>query len=266
MILKALTRKSHAWNEDRFICGDNYWIVIDGATPLIKAKGKNLARYMVSYVKKHIGKYDGRIKDRLIKLSKDMYDELNLSINDPAYLPSASVSYVELIDDVFHVGILGDCEVTFRLVNREIIRCHTTELSKLDEISLNELIKVSKEKNISIREGRKYIEETLKKHRRLINKEDGYQAYTLSNNLTFNEYTFSIEKDKVSEMYLYSDGFSMAFQQLKIYQNHEEMFQTTLDIDFEVQNIVNRAFLDSNCNMYPRFKKIDDITIIQYIV
>ena len=39
MKIDALTRKSHFWNEDRFILGNNYYLVIDGATPLIKNKG-----------------------------------------------------------------------------------------------------------------------------------------------------------------------------------------------------------------------------------
>ena len=265
MKINAFTRKSHTWNEDRFILGDNFWIVIDGATPLIKTKGENLARYMVSYVKKYINKYDGRIKDRLIKLSFDMYQELKLNNQDLAYLPSASISYIELINGKYYVGILGDCEVTFKLKNNEIIRCYTTELSKLDQISLNELIKVAKEKNISVKKARQYIENTLIKHRRLINQEGGYQAYTLSSNLTFNEYTYEIEQSQVSEIYLYSDGFSMAFQQLKIYESHKELFKNTLDIKSEVQNIVTAAFLDKECNNYPRFKKIDDITIIQIL-
>ena len=153
----------------------------------------------------------------------------------------------------------------FKLKNNEIIRCYTTELSKLDQISLNELIKVAKEKNISVKKARQYIENTLIKHRRLITQEGGYQAYTLSSNLTFNEYTYEIEQSQVSEIYLYSDGFSMAFQQLKIYESHKELFKNTLDIKSEVQNIVTAAFLDKECNNYPRFKKIDDITIIQIL-
>ena len=265
MKINAFTRKSHRWNEDRFICGDNYWIVIDGATPLIKTKEVNLARLMVAYIKKNINKYNGRIKERLIKLSKDMYNEFTLDNYDQAYLPSASIAYVELIDGFYHVGILGDCEVTFRLKDNKVVRCFTTELAKLDEISLKELINAAHDNKISVLKARKYIEETLIKHRRLINQENGYQAYTLSLNLPFKEYTFQIDEKEVDEIYLYSDGFSMAFQHLKIYNEHQEMFNHSLDIKKEVQKIVNTAFFDRDCNRFPRFKKIDDITVIQII-
>ena len=36
MKITAKTRKSHYWNEDRFVLGKDYFMVIDGATPLIK--------------------------------------------------------------------------------------------------------------------------------------------------------------------------------------------------------------------------------------
>ncbi|MBR2891402.1 MAG: hypothetical protein IKC22_03375 [Bacilli bacterium] len=265
MKIQALTRKSHFWNEDRFIVGNNYWIVIDGATPLIKKNNENLARYMVDYIKKNIDKYKGRIKDRLIKLSSDLYDELKLVSNDAAYKPSASLAYVELIDEVFYVGVLGDCEVTIKTNNNEIIRCFKDDLSKLDAISLTRLQEEASKRNINVKDARKYIIDTLIKHRRLINQSGGYQAYTISDNLEFREYSFSIESKKVKEIYLYSDGFSASFQQLKIYDKHEDLFKHTLDIKLEVEKIVKTAFSDGNCNKYPRFKKIDDITIIQII-
>ena len=73
MKINAFTRKSHRWNEDRFIYGDNYWIVIDGATPLIKTKEVNLARLMVAYIKKNINKYNGRIKADYKNLENTKY-------------------------------------------------------------------------------------------------------------------------------------------------------------------------------------------------
>jgi hypothetical protein len=41
MKIYAKTRKSHFWNEDRFVIGDNFLMVIDGASPLIKNKKFN---------------------------------------------------------------------------------------------------------------------------------------------------------------------------------------------------------------------------------
>ena len=77
MKINAFTRKSHRWNEDRFIYGDNYWIVIDGATPLIKTKEVNLARLMVAYIKKNINK---NITKRTVFIFK-IFNPITIRIN-----------------------------------------------------------------------------------------------------------------------------------------------------------------------------------------
>lgn len=265
MKIIAKTRKSHYWNEDRFIVGDNFYIVIDGATPLKKKGDTNLACWMVTYLKKNINKYKGFVKDRLIQLSKDAYNELAIESSDKSLLPSASMSWVEDDGEYYNVGILGDCEVTFKTINDEIIRCFSDDITKLDDLAISRMIDVAKTYNIHIVEARKHIQDILIKHRKLINEPGGYSAFTLSNNLVLNEKTFKIRKDLVKEIYLYSDGFSQSFQHLEVYQSHEEMFANSLELDEEIEKIVAQAFADPYCDKYPRFKKIDDITAIKII-
>ena len=43
------------------------------------------------------------------------------------------------------------------------------------------------------------------------------------------------------------------------------MFKKSLDLDIEIKKIVSTSFKDHKCNNYPRFKKIDDITVIKMI-
>ncbi len=263
MNIVAKTRKSHSWNEDRFIIGDSFYIVIDGATPLIKNEKMNLACWMVTYLKKHINRYNGPIKERLEKLSKDAYSDLGIDTDDTSYLPSASLSYLEQDDEYYYASVLGDCEVTFRMKSGEVIRCFTDELTHLDAISIKELIDVSKKHNIHILEARPYINERLIKHRKLLNKPNGYNAYTLSSTFELKAKTFKVKKEDVEEIYLYSDGFSQAFEYLNIYENHFEMFKNSLEIDEEINKIKDASFNDPYCDKYPRFKKIDDITVIK---
>ena len=61
MKITAKTRKSHYWNEDRFVLGKDYFMVIDGATPLIKSNNFNEACWLVTYVKENINKLTGSI-------------------------------------------------------------------------------------------------------------------------------------------------------------------------------------------------------------
>lgn len=263
MEITKKTRKSHAHNEDRYIIGYDFYMVIDGATPLIK-DSFNRARWMVDRMKLSLKKRSIlTVIDRLNKISKELYDELPTSKKDKDYLPSASLSFVTWDDKYFYAYILGDCEVTFILKNNVVFRCFQDELSKLDDISINELIKVSKEKNIHINEAREYINDILIKHRRLINQENGYKAFTLSDKLNLNPKCYKIKKEDVNKIYLYSDGFAQSFDTLNIYNSHEEMFNHDLSLDDEIKKIVDTSFKDPYCDRYPRFKKIDDITVIK---
>ena len=263
MKIIAKTRKSHFWNEDRFVIGKNFLMVIDGATPLIKENNFNEACWLVNYIKKNIEKYQGAVKERLHQIAIDAYNELPVKIKDEDYLPSASLSYIEYDDIYFYAHTLGDCEVTFITKDNQIIRCYSDDLYKLDNIALNELIKIAKEKNINITKARPFINDILIKHRKLINKENGYTAFALTDKPIINTKEYKISRENVKEIYIYSDGFSQAFESLNIYSSHKEMFKVSLDIEAEINNIVDVSFRDPFANKHPRFKKIDDITVIK---
>ena len=265
MIVTSKTRKSHYWNEDRFIIGNKFFMVIDGATPLIKHKDFNSACWLVDFIKKNINKYDGDIEKRLYELSKEGYSKLPIEDKSSDYIPSASLCYVEYDDEFFHIGVLGDCEVTCITKDNVSLRYFNDDLSKLDDKSINELKNIAKVKNIHTSLARPYIKDTLIKHRKMINQKGGYKAFTLSPDPYIKPDVYSIKKSDVKELYLYSDGFSQAFEFLNIYNNHAEMFAQSLDIEEEINKIKIASFNDPYCDKYPRLKKIDDITIIKVI-
>ena len=263
MKITAKTRKSHYWNEDRFVLGKDYFMVIDGATPLIKSNNFNEACWLVTYVKDNINKLTGCIEDRLNVLSKEGFNLLPVKIKEEDYMPSASLAYIEVLEDEFSAHTLGDCEVTFILKDGNIIRCFETDLAKLDDKSINELVHHAKEKNIHVVNARPYIKETLLKHRKMINKSNGYKGFSLTSDPNIKTSCFNIKKDLVQEIYIYSDGFSQSFEHLNVYKSHEAMFSKSLDLEEEIKKIKDHAFLDPYCNKYPRLKKIDDITVIK---
>lgn len=263
MVITPKTRKSHYWNEDRFIVGKDFLMVIDGATPLLKQNDFNEACWMVNYMKKNINKYSGPIIERLKKISYQGYIDLPSNKKTEEYLPSASLSFVEYDDEYFYASVLGDCEVTFITKSNEVIRCYSDDLGKLDKISIENLVKIAKEKDIHVLKARPYINDILIKHRKMINKVGGYNAFTLMEKPNFSPLVLKLRKEEVKEIYLYSDGFSQSFESLKIYSSHNDMFSKSLDLEFEIENIKNASFLDPYCNQYPRLKKIDDITIIK---
>lgn len=257
------TRKSHCWNEDRFINGRNYGIVLDGATPLKKSGQFNEARWFVDYLKKHITKYDYDIKSRLCALCEDAYHVFPTKIKEDDYLPSAGACWAEWTVEEIHIGILGDCEVTVVTNENEILRFNDDRLRTLDNLAINEMVTAANEYGTTVLEARKFINDTLIKHRKLINKPNGYSALALSPKANICEKYFSLKKNNIKTLYLYSDGFSQAFENLQIYKTHKEMFNQLVNIDEEIAKIVKVSFDDPDCNKHPRFKVIDDITAVK---
>ena len=266
-ISKAI-RKSHTYNEDRIIIGDNYCIVCDGATPLYKSNIKpSEAAWFVTFIKKHMPKKCNNVINELNKISKLAYLEYSkMNSNSKEGVlsyPSAGLSILERIDNMVYIYTIGDCEAVIRKKDGKLIRIVQTKLSELDKISLEEMMKTSKEKNITLKASFNECLDILKKHRLLMNTKDGYPIYTISENPDF-EYTVNFyDLDDIKNIYLYTDGITQAFDELQIYSSCEEMFKEDIDLDIEMQKIVKKAFSDKDCNKYPRFKTIDDIAIIK---
>lgn len=260
MKIYSKTRKSHQWNEDRFINGPNFSIVLDGATPLKSGGQLNEARWLVNYIKKNILYYDGDVKSKLISVCKDAYRDFPSVIKEDDYLPSASACWAEWTPKIINIGILGDCEVTAVKKDGNILRYADDKLKNLDYLALKKMAVASREHNTTFLEARKFINDTLIKHRKLANKPDGYTAIVLSQNIELCERSYTLTKDEISTLYLYSDGFSQAFENLKIYRTHSEMFKQIKSIDKEIEKIVKVSLEDPDCELFPRFKKIDDIT------
>lgn len=260
MKIYSRTRKSHCWNEDRFINGKDFCLIIDGATPLRQIENFNGARWLVAYIKKNLPKLSGGVKDRLTLLCRDAYINLPQPQKDKEYLPSASACWVEFCKNKMKVGILGDCEVTAKLKKGEIRRYYDGRLSVLDKKAIDEMISLAKEKNIHICEARNLIQGTLLNHRNLVNEPHGYSALIPSPDGEIKEISFEAEIGDLETVYLYSDGFSQAFEHLQIYSGHVKMFENIVSIDEEIEKIVKASYGDRTLDLHPRFKIIDDIT------
>ena len=178
------------------------------------------------------------------------------------YLPSAGLAWCEIKEDIVNIHTIGDCEVVVITNNGKIIRYVQPELIKLDSLAIKEMIDISKEKSISIKDARKYVNDMLIKHRKMMNKVEGYNVFAPYDNPNFNFLSASVEKN-VKYVYLFSDGFASAFDCFGIYNSFETMFKDEIDLKLIIDKIVNVAKSDPDYNLYPRFKLIDDITAIK---
>ena len=81
MKIKKYTRKSHYFNEDRYIINKDFIMVIDGATALEKSNLKPTSgAYLAGYIKTTLPKIKGDISERLNIVSKNIYRTLETKI------------------------------------------------------------------------------------------------------------------------------------------------------------------------------------------
>lgn len=259
-----LRQAKGSYGEDRIIIKDNLFMVIDGATPLYDFENRNpkmlgyryktWASWLVSELKKEINKNDN-LEETLENVSIRLYNEfIKINPDDKKYYPSCNFSLVQIINDKASFMTIGDCEALIKFKNGNYKRLYQPELYKLDQMALNEMIRINGQ--------RKDIIDILRKNRAKMNEKDGYNTYTISNNPNFIYLKEEYNLDDIDTIYLYSDGISQAFEQFKIENSPEALFNK-YDIDEIVNKIVLKAKEDPNIKKYPRFKYIDDIAVIK---
>lgn len=272
MKVEKVIRKSHFYNEDRFVVGDNFCMVIDGATALQKTNlfKPTEASWFVSFVKERLkGKTVG-VYEKLCEISKQAFYKFNdtlsknkFNLENLSYYPSAGISFAEIKNDKVDIYTIGDCEAVIKLKSGKVIRLIQPQLPELDKTALEKIIDLKNKKRFKMKDAIRECSDILLENRKLMNTPDGYSVYapSLTGEFNFLKETFNLSE--IEEIYLYTDGIAQAFDELKIYSNCEEMFSKSLDIRKEVEKIVKQANLDKECEKYPRFKVIDDITIIK---
>ncbi|MBE5756500.1 MAG: hypothetical protein E7342_01745 [Clostridiales bacterium] len=252
------TKKSHTFNEDKFFVSKNLFGVIDGATNL-SFKGykyKSEASILADFLKKEILKVKKSFTENtLVDLSKKA-----VSLNLTSF-PSCGISIVKIENNKLKLFSLGDLDIIYKLKTGEVFNFKKYDLINLDKIALEELKNVAIKRGFSIKNSLPFITDTLKKHRALKNKKGGYDVFEPLEKPSFAVYTVELPLESVESFIICSDGFSSSLTTFNILSSYEEFFKTNpMNV---VNEIKKRAEEDKDFNLYPRFKKIDDITIVK---
>lgn len=255
------TVKCHTFNEDRFAVSDRLFAVIDGATDLSAMSSgyrRSSASLLAERVKRELERFSGGdVVEFLHGLSKKLYNET------PRLLASCGISIVYLDGDFARLYCVGDCEINYKLKSGEIVRFKQSELSALDKKATDELIAVSREKNISVKSAMPYIKPTLVKHRNMMNTPNGYDVFAPQENPCFSVLTHTLPISKLESLYVFTDGFAQAFTTLDILPSYESLFAPSIAPDDVIEEIKRVCFEDKDFNRFPRFKLIDDVTVIK---
>lgn len=264
--------------EDGLIFNNNYAVVMDGATGMNKynvtgygTDAQWLTLRTLEILSTKLKESSTSIVD-ILKITAEtlryeyryLWSLSGLNIQDIEY-PSAGIIIVREVGDKIQLYRLGDCLGVVRTTEGiEVLK--DTELLKLDRQVHNTLVKVSKEKGITISESR-YTEEVievLKFNRSLKNTDNGYWIYDPEAEGINNGEYLELDRESIKSIYIMTDGLSNAIDVYKMYETEVELVN---DIDnIRLHRVVNKLTdvqdSDANCSQFIRTKKMDDTTAI----
>lgn len=258
-----LSSTQNKLNEDNYLIGKDYIVVMDGATDLTNNPKYN-ANWFVLELEKTLKieldkKYD--LKDTL----RNSVNEVKKKVEDTFNEVSCSIIIVREINDKIEYLSLGDCTGVIQFINETKV-LYNTSLEKLDNLSLEVLKEQSIKNNTTVLEAKNTIEvkNIILKHRNLKNTKEGYYTCDLSNVGVDNADYYIFNKNEIKNILLMSDGFDDVVSRYKVYKDYDELIKVIYDnsIEYVKEVLYKIQEEDKDLNKYVRFKKSDDITCV----
>ena len=269
--IESVSVSNKAMNEDAVASFDNFAFVIDGASPLC-GKGDTLASNITSYVdflKNYVaGRHEsGEIVDILTSCIREIRkrSDLNIAYTEDIDSSSAAFLSVRLLEDgAVEYYTIGDCSLLVELADGEILEICDKTVPVLDAKVVAEMLRISKEKSISVCEARRYVLDMLRAHRKKKNTPDGYWILGLNPEAVSMGRRGVFEAGKIVSCCLLTDGFSDYYNTMRIVDSPAEFFSALKHSGAEhlLSQLVQAQERDSGCNLHPRLKKEDDASLV----
>ncbi|MDV3429447.1 MAG: hypothetical protein LIR50_20890 [Bacillota bacterium] len=274
---KYITEPGSKLNEDCIGFGENFGLLLDGSTGLRKGiipETASDAKWFVESFRDIIIKNidnDKPLPDIVRNGISEMEENLNglgLGDIDKVDKPSASMVLIRQIKNKLEIFSLGDCTTLIEKAGGEIIKVYDDSVSRLDKKVLNKIIKLSKEKNISVSETKKYVSEDLIRNRYKKNTKEGY--WILGFNKAAADYAYYKKWDlnEIKSLCFFSDGFGDFYENMNLAEDYEGFYSMLkkTDINEMYKELRKKQQEDLGCNKHPRLKAKDDASILFYSV
>lgn len=270
MEIQEFTKAGKVINEDAVFVSKNFACVIDGATGLsteritdCESDAKWFAVKIRDYLATHLkGRDIPSVLEDALNYVNNEFKKFN-GAHDLKFMPSAAISIYQIVGDKIEYFVLGDCSILFRYKDDTIEHFHCEDLEKLDKQNLKLLKERAKRNNIDVVKARPLIQLDLERVRSLKNKVDGY--WILSDSLEAVRHGIHgvIDKTKVKDILLTSDGYAQIYELFKAYTTselfEEVQYKTLAKIYDELYTLQEN---DKSCNKFTRFKLRDDASAI----
>ena len=203
---------------------------------------------------------------REVKESYITYDEYE-NLDEVDY-PCAAIALVRFNSKELEYYVMGDCTLIYKEKDDNAVEIVDKRIIELEEKILDSMVKVSREKEVSILEARKYCDNEVLDVRKMKNRINGYWILELNEEAIDNGLYGKIYISKEVSISLTSDGFSQYYDTFNLAKGYSDFIDIVKETN--IDDLYNNLYLsqeeDSQCNNYPRLKKRDDSSIIYFEV
>lgn len=272
MRIESFSRSATTHNEDAFGISPTYGFVLDGATGLLKEKVTNMdsdaqwfSHEWKDYLHLHLPNHNKVLKDILkdgVKEIDAKYMALDGAINVKSK-PSSGIALYRIINNKLEYFLLGDCSLIITKKDDSVIHLQPKQLSRLDQININRMASLAKEKGINVIEARPLINDYLVATRLTQNTDEGYYILSDCTKAIDKGLCGEIDFNDIKQVVALTDGYSQIYDTFNIYsvEKFAELIEASTNLS-EVHYVLwNLQEKDKHCNKYPRFKTRDDATI-----
>ena len=269
-----ICKNGREWNEDYAYVCDDFGFVIDGASNItgehyskFETDAKWYAQEFGKYLEKALKDYDKTLLEIMkegVKTVTQKYIKLTCGAK-VIDMPSACVSAFRLNKSKASLDyfVLGDSGIAF-YKNGKVVDITDSILPKLDNFDIETMIRLAKEKNISVLAARKLVDNQILKKRLTKNQPNGYWIMCDDVNACDHAFMGEVKFSNVDDVLLYTDGFSQIWNTIFIHKLEDvfKLLNSGKTLEMLYQELHKEQENDPVCNKFPRFKKSDDTSAV----
>lgn len=266
--------------------GEKYEFIIlmDGATGLGRnyeiTKGSTSAEWYVDFMMAEMQKIltqdptiplETVVENCIIRATEAIkyYEERSGMKLEEHEKPSAALSLLRTDGTKTQIYLIGDTETIVGYKNGEVIKVDNPNqkaLRVLDQGVINRMAEIARERNCSVLDARTdpEIEEMLQVNRAKKNSQclDGYWVCGTTPGTAKHGICVEFDNSEIEGIILATDGFDYSMLDL----NEEQVYEAVkkYGTDYVSRSIRSVQDNDAQCNKYPRFKKGDDLAVVQF--
>lgn len=264
-MIDVITNPGKEYNEDDYLIGDNYVIVLDGASghSMIPKHGFAtnamwLNDHIKSYAQNNLNKdiSSEQFLNDLFAYLNEQYCEL-----DSDFEASSGMVLYRKLNDCLEVTSLGDLTTLVKKKDGSVIEIQDYRIKENDDKLRDEIKAYARHMKIPFLEAKLNFKDKFRKNRTMKNKPNGYSVVSTEGNISSIYVQVIFDLDEINSLKIMTDGAYEYLDTMKLCDTNKQLM--VLSDQQIIDNLRRAQKIDIRCEKNKRFKTHDDATIVK---